>query len=434
VGGRDVGVNALLRRAGWNLIDQVLSAATNAALAFLVARTVDARGFGAFAVGFLIFTLLIGVGRALVGQPLSIRYSMAEADGLRTAVGRGLGTVIVVTVPAAVLCAAAGLVLGGILRPTLLAFALILPALIVQDTCRMAFFAGGRPDLATLNDAVWAVVQFAAIAALIAAGHATAWSLALVWGASAAVCAVLGLVQLHVVPRVFATRGWIDEHRGLVGYLVADFLLGAGALQGGILLIGAIAGIDNLGSLRAAQVLTGPLLVLFAAAMAFGLPEVSRRAATLSAAVQWRLAVAVTSLMLTVAMVYVGVLLLIPNGLGIALLGDTWSGASDVLLPISLVAAFSGGCLGPVIVILALGQSKATFRLTAIEAVMVLAAMLIGANVGGAVGAAWGLCLQQAVLVPLWFLQLRSILARVPTAENDEQAQGPGAVPTTVSE
>jgi O-antigen/teichoic acid export membrane protein len=403
-------VNALLRRAGWNLIDQILSAATNAALSFLVARTVDARGFGAFAAGFLIFTLLIGVGRALVGQPLSIRYSAADPEERRQAVARGLGTVIVVTVPAAVLCAGAGLLLGGILRPTLLAFALVLPALVVQDTCRLAFFADGRPDLATLNDAVWAVVQFAGVGALITTGHATAWSLALAWGASAAVCAVLGVAQLHVRPRLLATGEWIGEHRGLVGYLVADFLLGAGALQGGILLIGAFVGIDNLGSLRAAQVLTGPLLVLFAAAMAFGLPEVSKRAATLSAVRLGQVAVAVTGVMLTTAFVYVGIVLLIPDSLGLALLGDTWSGASAVLLPLSLVAAFSGGCLGPVIVILALGQSKATFRLTAIEAVMVLAAMLIGANAGGATGAAWGLCVQQFILIPLWFLQLRSIL------------------------
>jgi len=120
--------------------------------------------------------------------------------------------------------------------------------------------------------------------------------------------------------------------------------------------------------------------------------------------------VAVTGVMLTTAFVYVGIVLLIPDSLGLALLGDTWSGASAVLLPLSLVAAFSGGCLGPVIVILALGQSKATFRLTAIEAVMVLAAMLIGANAGGATGAAWGLCVQQFILIPLWFLQLRAIL------------------------
>ena len=94
-------VRALLRRAGWNLLDQIISSATNVALSFLVARNVDPRGYGAFAVGFIIFTLLIGVGRALVGQPLNIRYSSAGDAGMHDAVARSMGTIIVVTVPVA---------------------------------------------------------------------------------------------------------------------------------------------------------------------------------------------------------------------------------------------------------------------------------------------------------------------------------------------
>jgi O-antigen/teichoic acid export membrane protein len=426
-------VNGLLRRAGWNLIDQVLSAATNAALSFLVARSVDARGFGAFAVGFSVFAVSIGVGRALVGQPLSIRYAAAGEADMNDAVARGMGTVLAVTVPTGVVCAVIGLLLGGILEPTLLAFGLILPGLVVQDACRSAFFARARPDLATLNDALWAVIQFGGVAALIVGGQARPWSLALVWGAAAAVCAVLGLAQLRVVPRVGGARPWLAEHRDLVGYLVADFLLGAGALQGGILLVGGLVGIDDLGSIRAAQVLTGPLGVLFGAAMAFALPEVSRRAATLSSTRRRQAAVAVTAVMLLVSLAYAATLLLLPDRAGVALLGDTWAGASQVLLPVSLVSAFAGACLGPVIVILALGQSRATFRLTAIEAVMVLAALLIGAAVDGAAGAAWGLSLQQAVLVPLWFLQLHRILARMDAGEALAQAApgtpAPAALP-----
>ncbi len=406
-------MRALLRRAGWNLLDQIISSATNVALSFLVAGTVGKRGYGAFAVGFIIFTLLIGVGRALVGQPLNIRYSTADDAGMRTAVARSMGTIIVVTVPIAVVCALAGLLIGGVLRSTLLAFALVLPALIVQDGCRLAFFARSRPELATLNDAVWAVLQFAAVVALIRSDHATPWSLTLAWGGSAVVAAILGLAQLRVVPRLRATRGWIREHADLVGYLVADFLLGAGALQGGILLIGAFAGLNNLGSLSAAQRLTGPLGVLTAAALAFGLPEVSRRAATLTSARRTQVAVAVTGVMLTAGLVYTGLLLLIPDSLGTTLLGDTWTGAHDVLLPVTLWTALAGACLGPVIVILALGQSKATFRLTAIEAVMVLVGLLLGAELDGARGAAWGLAVQAAVLVPLWYFQMRAILARM---------------------
>jgi hypothetical protein len=39
--------------------------------------------------------------------------------------------------------------------------------------------------------------------------------------------------------------------------------------------------------------------------------------------------------------------------------------------------------------------------------------MIIGAEIDDARGAAWGLCLQYAVLLPLWFLQLRRVLAEM---------------------
>ena len=80
----------LLRRASWNLVDQMLSAGTNAVLSFVVAREVDAAGFGAFAVAFGVFSVAIGVERALVGQPWSIRHSAASPDEWRDAVGAGM--------------------------------------------------------------------------------------------------------------------------------------------------------------------------------------------------------------------------------------------------------------------------------------------------------------------------------------------------------
>ena len=145
-------------------------------------------------------------------------------------------------------------------------------------------------------------------------------------------------------------------------------------------------------------------------------------------------AVAVTAVMLLAGLVYTGLLMLIPDSLGRTLLGATWTGAGDVLLPVALWTALAGACLGPVIVILALGQSKATFRLTAIEAVMVLIGLLLGAELGGAAGAAWGLAVQAAVLVPLWYLQMRSILARMDAGlllAQPEQVPPPAPVQTS---
>ena len=400
----------LLRRASWNLVDQMLSAGTNAVLSFVVAREVDAAGFGAFAVAFGVFSVAIGVERALVGQPWSIRHSAASPDEWRDAVGAGLGTVLALTVPAGLVVAAAGLAVGGTLGPALLAVGLLLPGLIGQDACRLAFFASARPHLAAANDALWAVLQFGAIAVVVGAGASSAWALTACWGGAAVVCTLVGVAQLGVLPRPARTLAWLRRTWGLAGYLLAEYFLGSGLFQGAIVALGALLGVSDVGSLRAAQVLVGPLGVLAMAMFTFGLPEVSRRTG-LSARVRSRIAYAVGGGMAGLSLAYTGAMLLLPDSAGRFLLGDTWTGASDVLLPIALGSSAAGACLGPAIVIYAAGLARRTFRLHCVEAPLLVGCMFAGAWLGGTQGAAWGVFVDQALMVPLWFVLLRRSLA-----------------------
>src|SRR5690242_17170209 len=154
------GVRALVHKAGWNLLDQMLSSGTNAALSILVAKQVDHTEFGAFSTAFLLFTLFIALERALAGQVLSIRHSSAEAAEWSDIAGRALGTVLALGAPAGALLIVAGRMLGGQLEWPLIAVGVTMAPLIMQDTVRSVFFAQGRPKLAALNDFVWAVVQF----------------------------------------------------------------------------------------------------------------------------------------------------------------------------------------------------------------------------------------------------------------------------------
>ena len=85
---------ALARRAGWGLVDQALSASTNVAVFLVVAREVDLRGLDAFASAFYVFTVLIGIERALVGQVFGVRFADVRGTAWRQAAGRGLGMVL----------------------------------------------------------------------------------------------------------------------------------------------------------------------------------------------------------------------------------------------------------------------------------------------------------------------------------------------------
>jgi hypothetical protein len=267
-----------------------------------------------------------------------------------------MGVVLAITVPAALVMLGVGLLVGGPVGAALGTTAVVLPFLILQDACRLAFIAWARPQLAAFNDALWAAVQFPVMAVIIATGGASAAHLILAWGGSAAVCVVVALAQLHAVPDPFTVTSWLRERKDLVGYLLGEYLLTSGAFNGGYLVVGAIIGDQAVGSIRAAQVLLGPLGIVAGAAMSFGQPELSRRTDTMSRQGRRRIAAITALAMGGVSLLYAGALFLIPDGLGEQVFAGKWDDAQSVMLPLALAQAAAGSTLGPAMVIYALGR------------------------------------------------------------------------------
>lgn len=404
----------LARLAGWNVIDQVLSALTNIVLVILVANYVQSpSAFGAFMVSLLVFQVCIGIERALVGQPMSIRYSTATGDRLDSGRSRALGTALGVGLLGAAGCTVAGVLIGGLLGPTLMATGIVMPFLMLQDASRLIFFARSRPAYAAANDALWAIVQFTGIWLLALFTRPTAATLVLVWGGSAAMCVAVALVQLRVLPNLGGVASWLREHKDISAYLLAEYLLGAGAFQGGITATGALIGGERglavIGALKAAQTVLGPLNMLITALQSFALPQLAQRD-WLTGRQRWKVALTTSAVMASLATVYSTVVLTIPYSWGQALFDQSWDGARGVLLPLAIGASAGMLAQGCAIVIYSLGLARRTFRIMSVEAPLVFTLMIIGALVDGANGAAWGMCLDQVGLIPLWFWTLRGVL------------------------
>jgi O-antigen/teichoic acid export membrane protein len=395
----------------WNLLDQILSAATNVALSIVVVKAVGGHAFDAFAVAFLLFSTAIGVERSLVGSALNVRHSKEVGKDRSRTVSRATGTVFTLAVPAALGMIGAGLLLGGRLGAALIATGWVLPLLVLQDVCRYVYFSGSQARWAAANDALWAVVQFSVMGALIVSGRATVVTLILAWGGAAGVCVVVALVHLRAVPDPRAARGWLREHRDLVGYLFGDYLLTTGAFNGGYLVVGAILGDQAVGSIRAAQVLLGPLGIIAGATRSFGMPELSRRAEHLSSGTRRRIAVGLGAAMAVLSLLYAAAILLAPDAFGKLVFSEKWGQAQQVLVPLALAQVATGIAQGPSIVIYALGQARRTFRIMTVEAPLVFALMLTGALLFGVQGAAWGQFIDQVLVIVLWFGTLRHILA-----------------------
>lgn len=423
----------LLRNASWNLIDQALSALSNIVLSIAVARSTSAAGFGAFSIAFLIFGIFIALTKSLVGQPLQMRFSGAQSVDQRRAVRGALGVALLVGLTGSVLLVTASFFTPPTLRLALLALAVILPALLVQDSCRMAFFTSGRPRGAAGIDAVWAGVMVGLLAVMLATKVDSVFLLMLAWGGSALLSVGVALILLKVVPAPTLAVAWIRSHWNLTRYLFPEYFLGLGAMQLGILLVGLIATAEAVGALRGAQVLLGPLGILGAGIFQFTIPEIARRQ-NMAARSLALFAVAVSGFLGVATLIYLGVLLLLPDPWGIALFGDSWAGAAAVLLAMGLSSTASSLANGPAGVLYGIQQAKSTFRINLVKGPILIVTVVVGTLWAGAVGAAWAFAITEAAVLPAWILTLRHALRhRVPAAvdppEDEEVVLTPSLLP-----
>ncbi|MGY1716351.1 hypothetical protein ACI78R_17955 [Geodermatophilus sp. SYSU D01106] len=426
-------VLALVRKAGWNVADQGLSSLSNLALSLLVARAVDEESFGAFTVSFTVYSVAVLVSRSLASQPIMIRFAGVSDATFRDAAARSTGTGAVVGLALGAAVLVAGLVLGGGVGTALMAMALLLPGLLVQDAWRMAFFSQRRPEMATLIDAVWMVLQIVGVAVFLAIGAGSAVPYVIAWGVAAAAAAAVGVRRGRVAPRLSGAWGWLKEHWDLTRYLVTEALLLQGAYQGALLLVGALGTLTDIGSLRGAQVVLGPVSLLAASAMAFGVPEISRRPG-LSPRTRVLAATALGGALSLGGLLWGLVMLLLPDAWGVELLGDSWDGVQTVLLASVIGQVGNLISVGPACVAYGMGRSDAVFRIHAAVSVMLVVFGVGGLLVGGAVGAAYGFAIAYWAVVPFWFRTVARLSAERPVdlgagGHDDEAGVQPPARP-----
>lgn len=396
------------RRAGWNLLDQVISAGTNAALSFIVANSVDETSFGGFAVAFTVFSLAIGLSRAFSTSPLAIRFSDVPEGDYRAAAGAAVGTAVTMGLIGSGLALVGAALVDGVAGQSLLALAVVLPGLLAQDAWRYVFIAAGRPAAAVVNDGAWAVVQIAAVVALVTAGASSVALLILAWGVSAAAAALLGVRQGRSWPHVRRARSWLRDHRDLTGYVAAEFATLQFLQQGALLVIATIGSLATIGALRGAQVLLGPVAILAVAAFGFAVPELSRRRRRFNRK-QWLMWSGTMSLVVALLGLTWGLFfLLAPDAVGETLLGSTWPGTQTVLVP-GIVQSFSAALgVGFASALYAMDRAPLTMIVHVPQATLMFLLGVGGAVLHGAQGAAWGFAAAFTVVLPIWgFLVVR---------------------------
>ncbi len=377
----------LSRRLGWGVTDQAMCSLTNFLLSIYIARTLGAAQFGAFSLAYVTYGFAINASRGLSIEPLLVRFSGTNLQAWRRATAGSTGTALLVGFGTGTCALVAAPLVGGTTGKAFLALGLMLPALLLQDSWRYAFFAHGQGHHAFINDAIWAVVQIPLLLYLKLSGHANVFTCVLAWGAGAVAGAAFGALQARVLPSLANAKDWLVHHRDLgprfllenTGGNAADTLRSYG--------ISYILGIVAVGYIQAAAVLMGPFKIIFYGLGMITIPEAARLLRRSPRRLPLFCGAASAALTL-VAMVWgVALLVLMPLGLGHLMLGSLWRPAYPLVLP--TVLAMMGTCAstGAGIGMHALGAARRSLRATLISSALFVTFALLGAEVGGTLGA-----------------------------------------------
>ncbi|MFE1546236.1 hypothetical protein [Streptomyces sp. NPDC058718] len=398
---------AMAGRLSWGLADQAASSMTNFAVGIYVARSLGLGAFGVFGLAWVTYGVVLNVSRGLATDPLVVRFSGVPTASWRAAVARSSGAALGVGTAVGAACLLFGLALGGSVGPAFVCLGVVLPALLLQDAWRFAFFAAGAGRKAFANDLVWGVALVPAMVVAARVGSVAAFVLA--WGASAAVAAVYGWTQSGIRPRVTQARAWLREQRDLGYRYLAENVTLSGASQLRAYGLGAIAGVGAVGAVRGAELLLGPFLAVL---MGLSLVTVAEAARVLKRAPH-RLGSFCLLLgggQAVAALVWGAALLLVPDRAGELVLGGVWPSAAELIVPATLGVVGAGLGTGAAAGLRALGAARRSLRAQLFASACYAVGGLGGAVAGGAVGSAWGVAAATLGSSTAWWLQLRSAL------------------------
>ncbi len=357
----------LRRLAGWSVVSQAASAASNSVVELALALFAGVAVVGQWAVYLAVLQTAIYLMRAAAGEPLLADVRPDENLSSEPRAGAYLTLVTIVGAGAGAVIGVVALVLQ---QGELLVLAVAVPAVLIQDALRHLAFWSLRPKVAAILDLTWLAVTGAGVA-LIGQHPTQAVALA-VWASGAACSAVVGFVMIH--PRARGTIGaWWQGVRRLAAATTLDTVMFLASNQWLWFWVSVTGGAAALGVYRVALIAANPAMLLFLGAQTLIIPGVARRGHV----PRWALGILAVLPFAGVAVTAVLALALVTVG------AHTELASADVSAGTWAAAGFyvaAGGIAGPVAAMmrgLHLGRTLVASRAAATVTTIVCALLMI---------------------------------------------------------
>jgi O-antigen/teichoic acid export membrane protein len=255
----------------WSGVDQVLASLSNLVIALALARSGGAEALGIFTVAFAFYLMASGLLRALLSEPL-LTIPVTQ-DGVPDQPERfGAATAVAYLIPASLIVIVIGLASG---RIEIVIVGVVLPLVSMQDFFRYVYFRRGRPELAAVLDAAWVATSLVGWPLVTAQGQVSV-GLA-VWALGGALGVLLAAVISRVRPASLrdSLAWWWRDMRPLGGFLALAGLLSTFFSQITTIGLATILGVSDLGTLRGAQIVLGPIGLAVTGFNVYTLPRLS---------------------------------------------------------------------------------------------------------------------------------------------------------------
>lgn len=334
------------RRRAQAVGSQALSSLSNVLAALLVARSFDTpEPFGAFGLAMVAYQLMVGLTRALVGEPFLSLYSADDVSTRARLMRDGVAFTVLVMFTGSGIIAAVGVAVGGMSGQALIGLSLILPLVLLHDAYRY-YCIVDQAGAALLIDAVWlagVIVGFQLIP-----NDAGVFWFVVTWGLAAGCGLVVAIISVKGLLVYTNPLRWIRNHLDVCGNTLGEFFTVGATNHLTMVLLAPIGGLATVGAARASQVFYGPHFTLQGGIYLAVVPEgvkLRKQPAKLTRAL---VLCSLFLALLVLAWMLIG--LLLPQAWGEALLGGSWEGARKLMVPFGIgmmaTALSTGGRLG----------------------------------------------------------------------------------------
>lgn len=389
-------------------VDLALSSAQNFLLVILVARQVSTSALGSFTIVTALAVSAVKLIEACVSEPALLHAADLTTADKTLAVRSSLTCTILLGLVVGLGTVLAGAVCGGNIGALLAMLGVVLPGLLLQDSCRMGALTFGRAHLLLALDVAWIVAWVAVILVLRPSstlGEFAAWSL------TSWLSAAMGVAIIRYTPRYLRSdvRYWRTELKRSAGSLMNEYSVNTLCRQASSIGVSGVASLAAAGIVRASAVLFGPINIFVAAMKLVVTPEVIRCGGS-DADRSRRMLRTTTAFGVAATLGLTVVLWLIPAELGSRLLGSTWAPARSIIPIVGATAALGAANTRSAVALRADRRFPTIAHLRNVVGPIEIIAVLVGAATAGYKGAAIGAIVAAAIALLVYEAAERRVL------------------------